>query len=209
MADNFNVSNPVIRRLPRYYRYLSDILASGKTRISSTELAQRMSLTASQIRHDFNCFGGFGQQGYGYNVQQLTSEIEKILYLDKKIPAILIGVGNLGKALCSYLENDAPGINLIGLFDKQPELCKPSSGLTVNHIDAIADFCAERKPKLAILCIPGDDAPKLAKKLCAMGITGFWNFSHVELEVGSVAEVENVHLGDSLMTLGYKVNSIK
>ncbi len=202
------VSIPVMRRLPRYYRFLSELKLSGISRISSQELARRMGLTASQIRQDLNCFGGFGQQGYGYNVEQLAREIEKILYLDTKIPAVLIGVGNLGKALYSYLAYDAKGVSLIGLFDKNPKLAMDSNpDLDVMGISQLDDFCRKNKPLIAIFCIPGDSAQQLAEKLASLGIEGIWNFSHTELHLPKSISVENVHLGDSLMSLGFMVHN--
>ncbi|MEG1181228.1 MAG: redox-sensing transcriptional repressor Rex, partial [Oscillospiraceae bacterium] len=200
MKDNAQVSSQVVRRLPRYYRFLCELQKSGIVRISSKELARRMNLTASQIRQDLNCFGGFGQQGYGYNVDQLATEIEKILCLDSRLPAILIGVGNLGRALTSYLAYEAKGINLIGLFDKNPQaVLEHSPDFNVLGTSRLEDFCKENKPKIAILCIPGENAQVMADRLVALGIVGFWNFSHIDLRLDTAVQVENVHLGDSLM----------
>lgn len=207
MKRNESVSLLVVRRLPRYYRFLTELKKSGIVRISSKELAKRMGLTASQIRQDLNCFGGFGQQGYGYNVDQLSDEIEKILYLDRSLPAVMIGVGNLGRALTAYLY-EASGIKLIGLFDKNPKaIIDHNPDLNVMNITQLDEFCAENKPVVAILCIPGEHAQQMASKLVSLGIRGFWNFSHVDLHVDPDICVENVHLGDSLMTLGYNVNT--
>ncbi|MEA4912208.1 MAG: redox-sensing transcriptional repressor Rex [Oscillospiraceae bacterium] len=204
---NDTVSLPVVRRLPRYYRFLCDLKKSGIVRISSKELARQMNLTASQIRQDLNCFGGFGQQGYGYNVDQLAAEIERILCLDNCLPTILIGVGNLGRALSSFLY-DAKGIKLIGLFDKAPKnVTDINPELSVMSIAKLDEFCAEHHPKLAILCIPGEHAQPMAQKLVSLGIEGFWNFSHVDLRLDERTCVENVHLGDSLMTLCYNTNT--
>ena len=208
MADKNNVPMPVIRRLPRYYRYLTKLLAAGKTHISSKELAERMGLTASQIRHDFNCFGGFGQQGYGYNVEQLTAEIKRILFLDSRLSAVLVGMGNLGRALRSYLEHDALGIELCGLFDKTTRRQPPQNlGLEIMDISRLEAFCAEKHPQVAILCIPEKDACAIADRLYACGVRGIWNFSHAELHLPHDCCVENVHLGDSLMSLGYMVHT--
>ena len=208
MKQNESVSLLVVRRLPRYYRFLTDLKKSGIVRISSKELAKRMGLTASQIRQDFNCFGGFGQQGYGYNVDQLSDEIERILYLDNSLPAIMIGVGNLGRALASFLF-EAKGIRLIGLFDKNPKaITEINPELDVMGIAKLDEFCAEYHPKVAILCIPSEHAQQMASRLVGLGIRGFWNFSHVDLRVDpSLCVVESVHLGDSLMTLGYSVHT--
>lgn len=207
MKDSASVSLPVVRRLPRYYRFLSELKKSGIVRISSKELATQMGLTASQIRQDLNCFGGFGQQGYGYNVDQLASEIEKILYLNTKISAIVIGAGNLGRALTSHLY-ESKGIRLIGLFDKNPRnISDINPDLEVMGIGNLDEFCMQHNPKIAILCIPSEHAQVMANRLAALGIVGFWNFSNVDLRLPENICVENVHLGDSIMTLGYNVNS--
>ncbi len=206
-VNGHEVSLPVVRRLPRYYRFLSELKKSGIVRISSKELARQMELTASQIRQDLNCFGGFGQQGYGYNVCQLAAEIERILYLDNRLPAIMIGVGNLGRALTSFLY-EAKGINLIGLFDKNPKaVLETSPDLSVMPVGELEDFCRLNKPVIGILCIPGERAQSMADRLVALGIRGLWNFSHIELRLPDSVNVENVHLGDSIMTLGFKVNT--
>ncbi len=167
-----------------------------------------MGLTASQIRQDLNCFGGFGQQGYGYNVVSLYEEIAKILGLDHKLDAILIGVGNLGKAVASHMNFAERGFRLIGLFDSNPSLIgKELSGIKIMDTSELQSFCEERKPTVAILCIPKAAAESLGKRLLDCGIRCFWNFSHYDftLEYDDVI-VENVHLSDSLMTLGYRVN---
>ncbi len=207
MKSSDTVSPPVVRRLPRYYRFLCDLKKSGIVRISSKELAKQMNLTASQIRQDLNCFGGFGQQGYGYNVDQLAGEIERILCLDNSLPTILIGVGNLGRALSSFLY-EAKGIRMIGLFDKSPKnVTDINPELEVMSITKLDEFCEENRPKLAILCIPSEHAQQMAQKLVALGIEGFWNFSHVDLRLDDTVSVENIHLSDSLMTLCYNTNT--
>ena len=208
MKKHESVSLPVVRRLPRYYRFLSDLKKSGIIRISSKELATQMGLTASQIRQDLNCFGGFGQQGYGYNVDQLAAEIESILYLDTKLPAIVIGAGNLGRALTSHLY-DAKGVKLIGLFDKNPRsIADINPELEVMGIGKLDEFCLQHQPKIAILCIPSEHAQVMANRLADLGIVGFWNFSSVDLRLPDTICVENVHLSDSIMTLGYNVNNL-
>ena len=164
--SNSAISNSVIRRLPRYYRFLGDLEANGYVRISSRELAEKMGLTASQIRQDFNCFGEFGQQGYGYNVTGLKAEIGKILGLDKQTPMILLGAGNLGRALASHIDFRNRGFDLIGVFDANPELVGRKIGeLTVMDVTAIESFCAEHKPVAAILCIPREAAEKEVEHL--------------------------------------------
>ena len=205
------ISNSVIRRLPRYYRFLGELEANGYIRISSRELSEKMGLTASQIRQDFNCFGEFGQQGYGYNVSDLRAEIGKILGLNKKSPMILIGAGNLGKAIASHIDFKNKGFDLIGAFDVNPELVgKTVGGVTVSDISELEAFCQQHKPLAAILCIPMTAAPAIANKLISCGVKAFWNFTHYDLRVEhSDVIVENVHLGDSLTTLSYGLNSEK
>lgn len=204
-----NVSSSVTRRLPRYYRFLGELEKKGVERISSKEFASILGLTASQIRQDLNCFGGFGQQGYGYNVVALKTEIGRILSLDKKIPAILLGAGNLGLAIANYMRFEQRGFNLIGIFDKNPAVIgKKIRDWQIRGIDELQDFCATNKPKVAALCVPSESAAELACDLVKWGVTGFWNFSHYDIALAYKGEavVENVHLGDSLMTLCYYVN---
>ncbi|MDD7517260.1 redox-sensing transcriptional repressor Rex [Ruminococcus flavefaciens] len=207
MSKN-SISNSVIRRLPRYYRFLGELENNGYVRISSRELSEKMGLTASQIRQDFNCFGEFGQQGYGYNVSDLRVEIGKILGLDKQTPMILLGAGNLGKAIATHIDFRNKGFDLIGAFDINPDLIGKELGeLTVRGIDEISTFCAENKPVAAILCVPMSAAEKLADTLIECGIKAFWNFTHYDLKVTHKGiAVENVHLGDSLTTLSYGLN---
>ena len=203
-----DVSLAVVRRLPRYYRFLVNLRNNGIQRISSLEIARQMGLTASQIRQDLNCFGGFGQQGYGYNVEQLKGEIENILFLHDSIPAILIGVGNLGRALMGYLSNEAQGVSLIGLFDQNPRgIAEINPYIEVLNVSELEGFCKRARPKLAILCIPENNAQAIAERLAGYGVTGFWNFSHIDLRLDESVIVENVHLGDSLMTLGFLIHT--
>ncbi len=204
------VSISVVRRLPRYYRFLSELLKDGKTRISSRELSDMMQLTASQIRQDLNCFGGFGQQGYGYNVKDLHEEIANILGLNKIQNCILIGVGNLGEAIANHIDFEKRGFKLIGAFDINPELIGTKiGGVVIRHSDEIEEFCKDNPPKIAVLCIPKESAQSIAERLVALGIKGFWNFSHFDLTLSyDDIVVENVHLSDSLMTLCYRVNEI-
>lgn len=200
-----SISNLVIKRLPRYYRFLGDLDAMGITKISSRELSERMGLTASQIRQDLNCFGGFGQQGYGYNIRDLRYEIGRILGLDVKSKAILIGAGNLGKALASHINFDRMGFNLIGIFDNDPAIIGTEiTDVKVADIADIDKFCSENHPEIAVLCIPKNAANKLSEKLISLGIKAFWNFSHYDFRLSNHdVIVENVHLGDSLMVLSY------
>ena len=203
------VSTSVIKRLPRYYRFLQDLMNNGVTRISSRELSEKMGFTASQIRQDLNCFGGFGQQGYGYNVSELHAEIGKILGVDKGYKTILIGAGNLGKAIATHMNFDARGCRLIGIFDVNPELTGEKVGtIEIMHTDKIEDFCNDNSPVIAILCIPKESAQQIADTLVKHGIKAFWNFSHCDLKpTFNDIIVENAHLGDSLMTMVYNVNA--
>lgn len=210
MSKNDGVSISVIKRLPRYYRFLGELKANGVVRISSKDLSEKMGFTASQIRQDLNCFGGFGQQGYGYNIESLYNEIGKILGVDKTRKAILVGAGNLGKAVALHMAFEARGFNLIGVFDKNPALSgQMLRGIPIRHIDGLFDFCKDNSPVVAVLCIPSNAAEALAPQLVQLGIKGFWNFSHYDISANhpNVA-VENVHLSDSLMTLSFHVSNL-
>ena len=203
------ISNSVIKRLPRYYRFLGELRAAGVTKISSRELSEKMGLTASQIRQDLNCFGGFGQQGYGYNIDILQEEIAYILGLDKPKSIILIGVGNLGRAVTMHMNFESKGFHLIGLFDSKESIVgQIVKNQPVRSIDTLDEFCRENLPKAAILCIPKDAAEKIVNQLMKLGVKNFWNFSHYDIAVNNPdAKVENVHLGDSLTRLSYKMTN--
>ncbi len=209
MTNAQGISELVINRLPRYHRFLGELLAEGVQRISSRELSEKMGLTASQIRQDLNCFGGFGQQGYGYHIAQLRDEIGNILGLNKSNRAILIGAGNLGRAIASHMNFEGKGFRLIGIFDKKEALKgQIIKGLPIRHIDDLDEFCRENLPICAILCIPQNDAFEICNTLIHLGVKGFWNFSHYDLAVNyPEIAVENVHLGDSLMKLSYKIKN--
>lgn len=211
MPKNQYVSTAVIRRMPRYYRFLGELLERGVTRISSKELAALMNLTASQIRQDLNCFGGFGQQGFGYHVALLHEEIRKILGLDQGFRAILIGVGNLGRAFVNHVDFTGSGFDLVGLFDKNPALIgKKISGLTVQDADEISAFCAAHTVDVAVLCVPSEAAQQTANGLIDCGVTAFWNFTQYDIKVEHPeAVVESVHLADGLMALCYQVNDAR
>lgn len=211
MSKHGHISLSVIKRLPRYHRFLSELMKTGVHRISSRELAEIMHLTASQIRQDLNYFGGFGQQGYGYNVTDLYNEIGKILGIDSGLPTILIGVGNLGQTIALHMDFEEKGFRLIGAFDKlEAQTNRSVRDIPVSDISTLDSFCKEHHPVIAILCIPRDAVQELAQRLVGFGIKGFWNFSHYDLAVDfdSSIVVENVHLGDSLMTLCYHVNDV-
>ncbi|MCQ2455488.1 MAG: redox-sensing transcriptional repressor Rex [Clostridia bacterium] len=205
-----NISNPVIRRLPRYYRFLGELKSKGFTRISSGELSRRMGLTASQVRQDFNCFGEFGQQGYGYNVDILQSEIGAILGLNKMHKAVLIGVGNLGRAVAQHINFNLFGFQIIGYFEQKESLIgQMIKNTPIRNIRDLDEFCRENKPEVAVLCIPKEGAKVISEQLVRLGIKGFWNFSHYDISLNyPEVQVENVHINDSLMTLSYKLNNL-
>jgi len=205
------ISPYVIKRLPRYYRFMCDLIEEGKVKISSKELSERMKVTASQIRQDLNHFGEFGNQGYGYNVKRLRKEIEDILgiYKDgKRNSVIIIGAGNMGQAICDDFSFEKRGCALIGIFDKDPELHgKTIAGHKVLSMEELADFCEGNKPDIATLCVPKTSAKSVCEMLIALDVTNFWNFSHFDINVHfENVNVENVHLGDSLFTLLYSMN---
>ena len=208
--SNSTISDSVIKRLPRYYRFLGELKAGGMTRISSRELSERMGLTASQIRQDLNCFGGFGQQGYGYNIELLQSEIGHILGLDAPKTAILIGIGNLGRAVTMHVNFETKGFKLIGLFDSKESLVgQVIKNMPIRNTATLDEFCRENMPETAVLCIPKKAAMSLADQLVGLGIKGFWNFSHYDIAANHPqVAVENVHLSDSLMTLSFHVNNL-
>lgn len=206
-TNDKKVPEVVIKRLPRYYRYLDELDREGKTRISSTALSKSMGVTASQIRQDFNYFGGFGQQGYGYNVKHLLTELKKLLGITKGYKVIIVGAGNLGHAIANYAGLKKRGFKLCGIFDND----KGKIGHKVGDVE-IADisdakaFIAENKIDIAILTLPKDATEQVADMLADSGIKGFWNFSYTELKSRNSVFVENVHLTDSLMTLSFKIN---
>ncbi len=202
------ISKMVIRGLARDYRYLSDLKDMGIERISSTELSKKMHVTASQIRQDLNCFGGFGQQGYGYNVAQLHGAIADILGLTKRYKMIIIGSGNLGHALANYAGFVRRGFRLVGMFDVNPDIIGTKvQGVEVEHVDALEAFCEREKPEIAVLTVSKPAAVEIAERLAKLGIKGLWNFSFMELRPPEGMYVENVHLSDSLMTLSQHITA--
>ncbi len=209
MPKRENISMSVIRRLPRYYRFLYHLKEKGVVRILSTELSQKLGLTASQIRQDLNCFGGFGQQGYGYIVSQLCDEIGRILGLSNGYKTILLGAGNLGRAMANHMAFGADGFQLIGVFDNSPEKIGTKIGdLTVLDTAGLETFCKEQSPFMAALCVPRTAAERLGNLLYSYGIRNFWNFSHYDISLQHPDTiVENVHLNDSLMTLCYRISN--
>ncbi len=209
MSKSDSISMSVIRRLPRYYRFLSELDEQKVDKISSTKLAAIMNVTASQVRQDLNCFGGFGQQGYGYSVSQLKNEIKKLLGLNNNYKAILIGAGNLGKAVAMHMDFERLGIELTACFDNNDK----KVGLKLNDITVqpeteLEDYCRNHQVDTAFLCIPRVCVENVLDKLYDLGIKNYWNFSHYDINAKySNTLVENVHLSDSLMTLCYRMNN--
>ncbi len=201
------ISQAVIGRLPRYFRYLGELKDEGVERISSQDLSELMKVTASQIRQDFNNFGGFGQQGYGYNVEYLYTEIGKILGLDKQHNFIIIGAGNLGRALGNYLNFERRGFLFKGMFDSNPALVgQDVRGIRVMPMEEMENFVQQNEIDIAVLTIPKTSAVEVAERLVNNGVKAIWNFAHVDLNVPEGIQVENVHLSDSLMKLSYNIN---
>lgn len=201
------ISMAVIRRLPKYHRYLSELLRNDIDRVSSKELSEKIGFTASQIRQDFNCFGDFGQQGYGYNVRELYNEIGKILGLDKTYSTVIVGAGNIGQAIANYNKFDRHGFQLVGIFDKNPKL----SGIKIRDIeikdvDELNEFLTSNKIDIGIICVPEEQAQKVADTFVKNGIKAIWNFAPKDLFVPKDVIVEDVHLSESLMTLSYRLN---
>ena len=201
------ISQAVIRRMPRYYRYLGELLEDGVERISSNDLSKRMNVTASQIRQDLNNFGGFGQQGYGYNVKFLYEEIGKILGLNQKHNIIVIGAGNLGQALANYVKFEKLGFVITALFDVNPALESVTvRGIKIHMLDELEDYCKDHVVDIAALTMPKEKADAIANRLVDLGIQAIWNFAHVDLDlIDKDVVVENVHLSDSLMQLSYNI----
>ena len=201
------VSSAVIRRLPRYYRHLNDLLQAGVVRISSNALGKSMGLTASQIRQDLSCFGEFGQQGYGYNVESLKGEIADILGMNRHHTAIILGAGNLGRALLENFHFSLSGFTLTAAFDVSPKVVGQTiSGVKVLHADTLEEYLAEHPASVGVLTVPHGVAAEMADRLVAGGVKGIWNFTNTELRVSETVMVENVHFADSLLTLSYMIS---
>ncbi|WP_455718158.1 redox-sensing transcriptional repressor Rex [Anaerosporobacter sp.] len=202
------ISLAVIKRLPRYYRYLGELLENDVVRISSKELSEKMQVTASQIRQDLNNFGGFGQQGYGYNVDYLYTEIGKILGLDRKYNLIIIGAGNLGQALANYTDFERRGFVIKGIFDVNPRLEGISiRGIEIRMMDTLEDFVKNNSIHIAALTMPKAKAPQVASDLVSWGVKAIWNFAPTDLNLPKNIMVENVHLAESLMRLSYNLKA--
>ena len=205
--ENKEISQAVIRRMPRYYRYLGELIDEGVERISSNDLSKRMQVTASQIRQDLNNFGGFGQQGYGYNVKYLYEEIGKILGLNRTHNIIIIGAGNLGQALANYTKFERLGFKITALFDINPAFRGVTvRGIRIYMLDELEEYCKENHVDIAALTMPKSTADEIANRLVGLGIRAIWNFAHVDLDlIDKDVVVENVHLSDSLMQLSYNI----
>ena len=203
------VPSAVIRRLPRYHRYLGELIRSGEKRISSGKLASIMGVTASQIRQDLNCFGGFGQQGYGYNITYLYDKISELLGVKEDYTAVIIGAGNLGRALASTHMFERRGVERVAMFDVKEDVVGTTMyGLPVYHVSTLADFCRENRVHIAVLTVPKEAASDIVDALIGAGIKGIWNFANMELKVEAPGViVENIHLGDSLMALCFGIKT--
>ncbi|MCX7950775.1 MAG: redox-sensing transcriptional repressor Rex [Clostridiales bacterium] len=207
MAKETKISMAVIRRLPKYHRYLAELLTNDIDRISSKELSERIGFTASQIRQDLNCFGDFGQQGYGYNVRDLYNEIGKILGLDKNYKTIIVGAGNIGQAVANYSKFEKLGFHLQAIFDKNPKLVGIRiRDIEVKDVDCLNSYLAQNPTDIGIICVPKEHAQMVADIMVKHGIKGIWNFAPTDIKVPDDVIVENVHLSESLMTLSYRLN---
>ena len=208
VVEEKEISQAVVGRLPRYLRYLGELRDEGIERVSSQELSDIMQVTASQIRQDLNTFGGFGQQGYGYNVGHLYDEIGKILGLNREHRLIIVGAGHLGQALVNYSNFERRGFLFCGLFHSDPKVCgKKIRSIAVRPMEEMAGFIRDHNIDIAVLTIPKNAAVETAEQLAACGIKGIWNFAHVDLRLPGHIQVENVHLSDSLMKLSYNLSS--
>ncbi len=207
MKNDKKISTPVLRRLPKYYRHLEDLSRNGIEKISSKDLSKLINVTASQIRQDLNCFGGFGQQGYGYNVKTLRDNLAEILGVTKRFTAVIVGVGHLGQALANHTTLTRSGVDLVALFDVSSDVVGTEvAGITVKNIAESHRFCLENRVDIAILTLPKSEALSVATVLANAGVKGFWNFTNAEISIpGKEVSVENVYMGDSLMKLCYDV----
>ena len=204
------VSLPVIRRLPRYYRYVEEMIARGIERVSSSELADLMGSTASQVRQDFNCFGGFGQQGVGYNTSVLYEKLKELIFQDAILPAILIGVGSLGHTIARYISQECFGVSLVAAFDIQEDLFgEKVENVDIYSMDFLESFCREHNPQIAVICVPKEAAQQMAERIIKLNLNGIWNFTHCDFSLyDDNLIVENVYLQDSMMSLQFRINNI-
>lgn len=210
MSNKPKVSNAIIRRLPRYRRYLGYLQNKGIKKISSNELSEIIGYTASQIRQDFNTFGEFGQQGYGYSVDYLYKEINKILGLDREYKTVIVGEGHLGQAITNYTYYYKIGFNIMGLFDANPEVIGTRiNDLEVQDFDNLEEFCKKEGVDIGIICVPRDAAQTVADSLVAGGVKGIWNFAPIDIEIDKNVALESVHLSDSLHALSFMIKSME
>lgn len=210
MDKKKNISMAVIKRLPKYHRYLSELLKNDVDRISSKELGEKIGFTASQIRQDLNCFGDFGQQGYGYNVKELYSQISSILGLTREYKTVIIGAGNIGQAIANYTRFEKIGFTLEGIFDINPKLIGIKiRDIEIKDIDFLQEFLTANKIDIGIICVPNSNAQKVCDLLVNNGVKGIWNFAPIDLNVPEEVVVENVHLSDSLMTVSYLMKDME
>ncbi len=205
--SNIKASLPVIRRLPRYYRYISELKNKGTQRVSSSHLANIMGSTPSQVRQDFNCFGGFGQQGVGYSVELLHSEIEKLLFPPQKLRAVLLGTGNMGITIANFVLKESQGVDLVALFDNDSAIIgNKLFGMEIKPMNSFVEFCQNENVDILIVCTPKDAAEGLVDDVLRCGVKGIWNYSHFDFSVHDDSLiVENVHLRDNLMALTYRI----
>ena len=209
LNEKNEVSTAVIKRLPRYHRYLGELLREGTFRISSAQLSRLMNVTASQIRQDLNCFGGFGQQGYGYNVKYLYAKISELLGVNEGYRAVIVGAGNLGRALAATRMFDRRGISRVAMFDVDPAVVGTRICDTpVYHVDELYEFCKRERVAIGVLSVPKEAAREVSETMIRAGVRGLWNFANMELSFeGEDVVIENIHLGDSLMKLCYEIKT--
>lgn len=204
------VSEAVMRRLPRYRRYLGELKENGIEKISSSELGEMIGYTASQIRQDFNTFGGFGQQGFGYSVERLYKEISKILGLDKEYSVVVVGIGNMGKAITNFLFNYNLGFDIIGLFDSSSKVIGTKiNGVEVQSFDLFDQFAEDNKVDIGVICVNKESAKNVFERLSNKGTRGIWNFAPIDLKTDKGISVENVHITDSLQVLSFMMSKDK
>ncbi len=204
MADR--ISPAIIKRLPRYYRVISHLDSEGRAKVSSSAIAQMMDITASQVRQDFCNFGGFGQQGYGYDVSKLKSELESILGLDRRHNMIIIGAGNIGRALAGY-KGFGDGFCVSAVFDIKTDGIALPSGVAVYPMSELASYCAGNKVDIAVIATPSQAAQSVADAAVSAGIRNIWNFAPTELSVADGVVVENISMSESLYVLCYYMNN--
>ena len=209
LNEKNEVSTAVIKRLPRYHRYLGELLREGTFRISSAQFSRLMNVTASQIRQDLNCFGGFGQQGYGYNVKYLYAKISELLGVNEGYRAVIVGAGNLGRALAATRMFDRRGVSRVAMFDVDPALVGTRICDTpVYHVDELYEFCKRERVAIGVLSVPKEAAREVSETMIRAGVRGLWNFANMELSFeGEDVVIENIHLGDSLMKLCYEIKT--